>query len=219
MKAVTTKQPPKKHLGGRPREFEEDDALDRAMRLFWRKGYEGASLAELTEAMGINPPTLYRTFGNKEKLFWKALERYGEGPAIYVGECLNEPTALEVVKARLYGAVAAMTDPEHPWGCLGVQAAVTCGEAGAPIREGLIKVRAGTEAGLRERFQRAIKEGDLPAACDPAALAFYFSTLVLGISVQAASGVSRKVLLKFVEDTLNAWPSLTMSTSSAGRSL
>ena len=175
---------------------------------FWKKGYEGTSLSDLTAAMEINPPSLYRTFGNKEALFWKVLERFGEGPAAYVTDCLKEPTAFEVVKARLYGSVQVMADPKHPWGCMGTQAAATCGDEGESVRKGLISVRAKTQAAMAERFERVKAEGDLPKDCDAKALACYIATLVLGISLQAASGVSRKELLQIVEDTLAAWPVL-----------
>ena len=195
--------------GGRPRTFDENVALEQAMRVFWRKGYEGTSLADLTMEMGINPPSLYRTFGSKEKLFWKAIDRYGEGPAAYVAECLNEPTAFAVVAKRLGCAVDVMSDPSHPWGCLATQAAVTCGDQGRLVRKRLIAIRAGTQAALCERFERARSEGDLPEDSDPAALASYVSTLVLGISMQAASGMKREELLGIVENTLKAWPALT----------
>jgi AcrR family transcriptional regulator len=208
MIVTDTKQKRGKGSGGRPKEFDEGEALERAMYVFWKKGYEGTSMSDLTTAMDINPPSLYRTFGNKEALFWKVLERYGEGRAAYVMECLQERTAFEVVKARLHGAVQIMTDPRHPWGCLATQAAVTCGDEGESVRRGLISVRAGTQAAMVERFERAKTEGDLPEECDPTALACYISTLVLGISMQAASGVSRKELLRVVEDTLAAWPVL-----------
>ena len=203
-----TKRKRRRGMGGRPREFDEGEALDRAMYVFWKKGYEGTSLSDLTAAMEINPPSLYRTFGNKEALFWKVLERFGEGPAAYVMDCLKEPTALEVVKARLYGSVQMMADPKHPWGCMGTQAAATCGDEGESVRKGLISVRTKTEAAMAERFERAKAEGDLPEDCDPKSLACYIATLVVGISLQAASGVSRKELLQLVRDTLAAWPLL-----------
>ena len=203
-----TKQKRLRSAGGRPKEFDEGEALDRAMYVFWKKGYEGTSLSDLTAAMDINPPSLYRTFGNKEALFWKVLERFGEGPAAHVMDCLKEPTAFEAVKARLYGSVQMMADPKHPWGCMGTQAAATCGDEGESVRKGLISVRAKTQAAMAERFERAKAEGDLPEDCDPKALACYIATLVLGISLQAASGVSRRELLQLVEDTLAAWPVL-----------
>src|ERR1700687_5700303 len=106
---------------GRPRSFDSDKALDAAMQVFWRKGYEGASLSDLTDAMGINRPSLYAAFGDKEALFRKALDRYAKGPAAYVREALNQPTAREVAQALLLGTADLLTDPQHPSGCLMVQ--------------------------------------------------------------------------------------------------
>jgi AcrR family transcriptional regulator len=191
---------------GRPRAFNIDDALDHAMQVFWQKGYDGASMSDLTEAMGINAPSLYAAFGNKEGLFRKALERYGEGPASYVKESLSAPTARAVAERRLNGAVEVMTNPEHPWGCMAVQAAVACGETALSIRKELISARTRTQEALRRRFERAKAEGDLPADSDPAELASYISTLAQGISVQAASGVSRDELRRVVRMALRAWP-------------
>src|SRR5438094_4748444 len=112
---------------GRPRAFDVDEALDQALRIFWRKGYAGASLPDLTRAMGINRPSLYAAFGNKEMLFRKALDRYAEGPAAYVCEALREPTARAVVERLLRGAIKLLTDPSNPGGCLAVHGALACG--------------------------------------------------------------------------------------------
>src|SRR5204862_7915530 len=106
---------------GRPREFDVDEALDRALGVFWRRGYEGATLADLTEAMGINRPSLYAAFGSKEELFRKALDRYVEGPAACVREALNEPTARAVAERLLGGSIALVTDRRNPRGRLIVQ--------------------------------------------------------------------------------------------------
>src|SRR5580693_2890312 len=113
---------------GRPRCFCEEQALDRAMRVFWEKGYEGASLADLTEAMGINRPSLYAAFGNKEALFLKVLDRYGEGPAAYVLESLQQPTARAVIEHLWHGSAKALGDPRNPRGCLALQSALCCGD-------------------------------------------------------------------------------------------
>jgi AcrR family transcriptional regulator len=191
---------------GRPRAFDVDQALDRALQVFWQKGYEGASLADLTEAMGINRPSLYAAFGNKEALFRKVLDRYITGPAAYVSEALDEPTARGVIERLLGGAAASLTDPRNPRGCLVVHAALSCGEAADSIRRELITRRAGTEAALRRRFKRAKSEGDLPIHSDPADLARYIATLVQGMAVQAASGATRNELLRVVETVLRAWP-------------
>src|SRR4029453_7426577 len=119
--------------GGRPRAFDVDEALDRALEVFWRQGYEGTALSDLTAKMGINRPSLYATFGNKEALFRKVLDRYAERPAAYIREALEEPTPRPVVERALSGAVEALTDPGQPKGCLLVQGALSCGEAADPI--------------------------------------------------------------------------------------
>src|SRR5437773_10215065 len=119
---------------GRPRAFDVDQALDRALKVFWRKGFEGASLPELTKAMGINRPSLYAAFGNKEALFRKVLDRYAEGPAGYVRAALQEPTARAAVKRLLYGAAELMSDPRNPHGCLAVQGALACRTSADSIR-------------------------------------------------------------------------------------
>src|SRR5215469_12846659 len=113
---------------GRPRSFDVEKALDRALEVFWRKGYEGATLSDLTGAMGINRPSLYAAFGNKEALFRKALDRYIEGPAQYVAAALERRTAREVALALLEGLIQLLTDPHYPGGCLIVQCALTCGD-------------------------------------------------------------------------------------------
>ena len=191
---------------GRPREFDAEKALESALHVFWRKGYEGTSLSDLTEAMGINRPSLYAAFGNKEELFRKALDRYTEGPAAFNREALKEPTARKVVERLLAAAAVAMTDPCHPAGCLAVQGALSCGEAAQSIREELTKRRATFEAELRLRFERAKAAGDLSAATGPADLARYISTVIQGMAVQAAGGATRDDLKRVVDMVLRAWP-------------
>jgi AcrR family transcriptional regulator len=191
---------------GRPREFNVDRALDRALRVFWRKGYEGASVAELTRAMGINRPSLYAAFGSKEALFRKALDRYAEGPAAYVAEALNEPTARAVAERLLGGTIDALTDPHNPHGCLVVQGALVCSEAAESVRRELVSRREADEAAVRQRFERALAEGDLPAGTVPADLARYVVTVIRGMAVQAASGASREELRRVVAMALRAWP-------------
>src|SRR3954469_23834194 len=147
---------------GRPRSFDEGKALDAALDVFWRKGYEGASLSDLTDAMGINRPSLYAAFGNKEKLFGLALDRYAEGPAGYVAEALEAPTARAVFEQLLRGAIDVATKPCNPGGCLAVQGALACGDDAEPARRELAKRRSASEALVRERLRRARGEGDLP---------------------------------------------------------
>src|ERR1700750_2551236 len=114
---------------GRTRQFDADKALDCALEVFWARGYEGASLPELTKAMGINRPSMYAAFGNKEALFRRALDRYAQGPGRYVTDALNAPTAREAIERLFFGVIDLVTHPRHPRGCLMVQGALTCGAA------------------------------------------------------------------------------------------
>ncbi len=192
---------------GRPRSFDTDEALDRALRIFWRKGYEGTSLPDLTKAMGINRPSLYAAFGNKEDLFRKVVDRYDQGPARYTREALEQPTAREVVERLLGGAVDLLTDARNPGGCLMVQGALACGSGGETVRRALVKRRAAGVDALRRRFRRAVVEGDLPAGAEPAVLARFVATALHGMAVQAASGASRTELRRVATMFLRAWPS------------
>jgi AcrR family transcriptional regulator len=180
----------KKASIGRPREFDLDEALDRAVDVFWRQGYEATSLGDLTHAMGIGKPSLYAAFGNKEQLFRKALERYTQGPGSYAVAAFLKPTAREVVEAFLHGAVDATTRPASPHGCLGVQGALASSEASQPIHDLLVDWRNGAREDLEARLRRAQAEGDLSADRDPARLARYLVTVTFGIAVQAATGLA-----------------------------
>jgi AcrR family transcriptional regulator len=190
---------------GRPREFDVEAALDLALHVFWRKGYEGASMADLTEAMGITKPSLYAAFGNKEELFRKALDRYVDGPGGYFQTALNKPTAREVVEHVLYCSVDAVTDPANP-GCLAVQGALCCGEAAETIKQELMARRTKSETDLRTRFERAVAEGDLPAEADAGDLARYISAILQGIAVQAAGGAVPAQLRKLADMAMRSWP-------------
>ena len=191
---------------GRPRSFDIDKALDRALRVFWRRGYEGASLPDLTRAMGINRPSLYAAFGNKQALFRKVLDRYAHGPAGYMREALEEPTARRVVEHLLRGVVGLLTDPRNPPGCLMVHGALACGNRGATVRRHLASRRRAYEEALRQRFARALADGDLPAGADPAVLAKFIAVVIHGMAVQAASGAGRQDLGRVAETALRTWP-------------
>jgi AcrR family transcriptional regulator len=192
--------------GGRPREFDIDKALDCALKVFWSKGYEGASLPDLTEAMGINRPSLYAAFGSKEELFRKAMDRYAEGPAAYVKEALEAPTARDSVERLLRGSIDLLTDPKNPRGCLAVQGALACGEAGECIRRELNSRRATSVTVIRKRLERALQEGDLRADAKPGDLARFVATIMHGMAVQAAGGATRKEMERVAVIALRAWP-------------
>lgn len=195
-----------KKLRGRPRVFDMDEALDKALQIFWKRGYEGASLAELTEALGVNKPSLYAAFGNKEELFMKALSKYVAGPVAFVREVINEPTAREVAQRFLYQAVEFLTEPSHPKGCMIVQGALSGGENAEMIKSVLIQYRTAYESLLTKRFEQAKKDGDLPGDANPQTLAKYLATLHQGMSVQATSGGSKEELKAMADLALNAWP-------------
>jgi len=190
---------------GRPRTFDIDKALDRALRVFWRKGYEGASLPDLTKAMGINRPTLYAAFGNKEALLRKALDRYEAKLTVYMRDALDEPTARGVAQRLLRGSADLLTDPRNPPGCLMVQGALACSESAESIRRELVARRAAAEVALRRRFERALTDGDLPADAAPADLARYLVTVIRGMAVQASGGATRAQLRRVAEMALQAW--------------
>jgi len=191
---------------GRPRNFDPEKALDQALKVFWARGYEGTSLPDLTRAMGINRPSLYAAFGNKESLFKKALQRYISGPASYVHDALAQPTARAVAEELLHGAVQNLTNPNNPRGCLAVQGALACGDDADCMRQELIRHRESLVTALRDRLQRAKKENDLPATSNPADLARYLATVMHGLAVQASGGASRKDLQKVASLALQAWP-------------
>src|SRR5438105_14921171 len=189
---------------GRPRAFDPDAALDRAMHVFWARGYEGASLSDLTRAMRINRPSLYAAFGNKEELFRKVLDRYMDGPVAYFGKALAAPKARDVVEEIFLGTARMAGDPGIPAGCLMVQGALACGNASA--RKEVAARRAAVEVALRRRLQRAKREGDLPKNADPVELAHYVMTVVRGMAVQSAGGAGCDQLRRVAQIALRAWP-------------
>lgn len=191
---------------GRPREFCTEQALAAALRVFWSKGYEGASLTELTEAMGITKPSLYAAFGNKEALFHKALDLYESEKLDYMRIALEQPSARAVVEHLLRGAVEMQTSQCNPKGCLGVIHMTACGSEAESIKTDVIARRASSQAALVERLERAKREGDLPMDADIAGLTQYLYAVLQGMAVQAGSGATRDELDRVIAFSLQCWP-------------
>jgi AcrR family transcriptional regulator len=191
---------------GRPREFDVDQALAAALRVFWSRGYEGASMADLTDAMGITKPSLYAAFGNKEALFNKALDLYQAEKLAYVGRALDAQTARGVAERLLRGALEMQTGTDGPCGCLSVISSVACGSEAESIREQVVARSAAAKKALLDRFERAKADGDLPADADPQGLSSYLTAVMQGMAVQAGAGASRAELERLVETSLALWP-------------
>ena len=191
---------------GRPRAFDADQALDRAMRVFWQHGYEGASLPDLTRAMKINRPSLYAAFGNKESLFRKALDRYVTRTQIMWNDAMSQPTARQSVEKLLHG-VLDHAGRGQIRGCLLVQGALACGTDAQPIRRELAHRRRENEILLQGRFRRAVSEGDLPPNANAPELARFVITLLHGLAVQLSGGATPRNLRPIVDTALRAFPS------------
>jgi AcrR family transcriptional regulator len=191
---------------GRPREFDEQAALDAAMRVFWEKGYEGTSLDDLTAAMGINRSSLYSTFGDKEELFRRVLVRYGEGPLGFTHEAFEHPDARSVIEALVLGTVEFLSDPKHPSGCLSLQGGLACGTGVESVRKAMIDWRTSGLAALQKRLQRAKHEGDIPRDVDAKDLARYVLVLLNGLAIQAANGATRAEMKRAAELALRTLP-------------
>jgi AcrR family transcriptional regulator len=203
---------------GRPREFDLPQALDQALQVFWRNGYEGASIADLTAAMGINPPSLYAAFGNKEGLFRKALDRYAEQHMKFWNKALEAPTARGMVEHLLRESANFLTEARNPPGCLFVRGALSCSEAADAIQKELAARRAASEVKLRDRLEVARNDGKLPPELDPTDYARYLMTVMEGMSVHAAGGATREELHKVADMVLRAWPAASGTPRSRQRS-
>jgi AcrR family transcriptional regulator len=156
--------------------------------------------------MGINRPSLYAAFGNKEALFRKALARYTSGPACYITRAMEEPTARKMLERLFSGLIDMLTCPTNPSGCMVVQSALASGDAAESIRRDLAMVRAAGETMIRRRLERAVAEGDLPATADAAELARYLAVVVHGMAVRATAGASRRDLEEVADIVLRTWP-------------
>lgn len=204
-------------LKGRPRGFDRAAALRQAMRLFWAKGYDGASMADLTAAMGINPPSLYAAFGSKEALFREATDLYSATEGTGIWQSLHQAaTARLAVEGFLRESAAAFSRAGDPPGCLIVLGALNANGNNAAICEDLRQRREANVAELRARLEAAVREGELPADIDCEAIAVFYVTVQQGMSIQARDGASHDRLLAAADGAMAAWDALTAAPRQRG---
>lgn len=192
---------------GRPRTLNRDDALETALQLFWRQGYEGTSIADLTAAMGVTPPSLYALFGSKDRLYREALDRYVATHSSFTRRALaEEPTARRAVERILRDAIEVYTQGPVPRGCMLASGALACAPEHAAVSEDVADRRRAATAALSARIERARDEGEIPASADPDALATFYAGVVQGLAIQARDGADRGVLGAVADLALAAWP-------------
>lgn len=195
---------------GRPREFDRNKALATAMRVFWKRGYEGTSLEDLTDAIGINRPSLYAAFGNKENLFAEAVAHYDEYEGAIINRLMEEaPTARDAVEASLRYNARVYVEEGRPRGCMIVLSMLVGTPEDRTIRGMLAQRRRAGEEDLRKRIERGKRDGDLPKQADAAQLASFYTTVLQGMSIQALDGASRAALDDIVDTAMTSWPSQT----------
>jgi AcrR family transcriptional regulator len=183
-----------KRKTGRPIGFDKDAALEAAMLLFWQRGYEGTSMADLTQAMGLNPSSIYAAFGDKHALFQLAVKRYMEMRAQYAGKALEEPSLEKVVRALFDNTVAFLTTPGHPPTCMTLAGSVGCSLDASPARDIMTEIRKQNEVAMRERFLQARKSGELSKDVNVDDYTRYLSSILAGLSIQAANGSTKAEL-------------------------
>ena len=198
---------------GRHREFDIDEVLDAALGVFWQKGYEGATYSDLTRATGVERPALYSAFGNKESLFMKALDRYYEYYLDFFPAAFEQTKSRDVAAHILFGTVDLNTRYPQHLGCLGVNGALAASDEALSVQMALVDAREKGLKSLRQRFEKAKKEGDLPLGTDCYSLAAFVCAVAHGIAVQAKAGIGRNVLKSVAEHALSCWPSIEIRTS------
>ena len=194
---------------GRPREFEIDDAIEKATGLFWRNGYEGTSLSDLTKALGITPPSFYFAFGSKEDLFKKIIERYFAQVSKIADAAFRKPNLRSVATHFLQGYANVLTDPLHAPGCLAMNSSLPCA-TDDPLRKWLAELREQLRKRLRDRFAEARGDEEFPAGMDADSFARLVLIVAWGMAVEAQSGASRKDLRRTIALALPAWPDATL---------
>lgn len=192
---------------GRPRLLDRDVGLDIAARLFWERGYEGTSTADLTKAMGINPPTLYSMFGSKEELYRQALDFSIARENSRRSDILQSDLPLyEALRLYLYDIADGDTQPDKPRGCMVSTAVLQHAEENASVARLTATLREASMQALKTRFDRAVDEGELPAGTDTDTLARFYGAIIQGMSAQACDGACNALLKRLIDLALAAWP-------------
>jgi AcrR family transcriptional regulator len=187
---------------GRPINFDKDAALEAAMLLFWERGFEGASMADLTHAMGLSPSSIYAAFGDKQNLFALAAKRYLEYRARYAGRALAEPTLEGAVRALFANTVEFLTTAGHPPVCMSLVGATGCSVDATPAKQLMTEIRKQNQAAIKSRLVRARKSGELPKEINVDDYTRYLSTILAGLSIQAANGSTKSELKRTAEMAL-----------------
>jgi AcrR family transcriptional regulator len=199
---------------GRPRSFDRATALECALGVFRRYGYEGATLMDLQDAMGgITAPSFYAAFGSKEELFKEVVDLYRRTAGASASRGLAEqPTARAAIHALMRDSVTEFTTPGQPRGCLLVVGAINCSHANSGVQEHLRQFRAETQRSIARRLRRGVAQGDVPAGANLSALASFYTSFLHGLSIQARDGASRASLLAAVECAMAAWDGMVAPT-------
>jgi AcrR family transcriptional regulator len=187
---------------GRPISFDKDAALEAAMMLFWERGYEGTSMADLSQAMGLNPSSIYAAFGDKHALFQFAVKRYMGKRAQYAGKALEEPTLEKFVRALFDNTVAFLTTPGHPPTCMTLAGAMGCSTDAAPARDLMKEIRKQNQIAIKGRLLKARKSGELPKGINVDDYTRYLSSILAGLSIQAANGSTKAELKRTAQMAL-----------------
>lgn len=190
----------------RPREFDEDQVLMSALRLFWEKGYEGTSLGDLMEGMGMTKSSLYKAFGSKEALFWRVVERYNRDFLDFRHEALAEPTPRRIAERLLEGIIDLHGGRVNPVGCLELNTSLAGSADSEPIRQELIRGRELFRQTLRDRFEATKAAAPLPPGMTSDDAASLIISLIQGLAVQAKGGTSRETARRVVRSMLLSWP-------------
>ena len=201
---------------GRPREFDLEQGLTKAMRLFWSLGYEATSMADLRNALGIKQASLYAAYGNKEALFREAVDLYARTDGNTTVRALSRAgKAKDAIHAMLQDAVNAFTRDDAPRGCLIVLGATNCSVENSTVQEYLAKLRLETLKNIASRLKRAQEEGELSKDISSAELAGYYATVLHGLSLPARDGISREELTQIVNLAMTTWPDHSLDNEPA----